>query len=216
MDSLFFTQKQRWTHLKSIHISYPYNPRCLPPTHHWYNSVKIVMEKISFHILYLCVCLAMCLRSRDTYREVLGPAFLTPCAESWEDKGSQLIDWGHKHIVWHLVELQTVDYHLVNKGVYCGRQLPSETSQKCTRVLCFFNTLSVSCQLFSLAKPSGDTDWSPDQEFSLGEPLKHQAGFPTWLGLSWRDWGVSPIQGEHAGDFRAWDSLLRVMDQTPS
>ena len=71
--------------------------------------------------------------------------------------------------------------------------------------------IGVQTGVTSLAKPSGDTDWSPDQEFGLAEFFEA----PSWLldpvrALSERPGECSPIQVEQAGDFCSWGS-----DQTP-
>ena len=93
---------------------------------------------------------------------------------------------------------------------------PQSPVQKCIRVIAFFSTgssvggsseelqlIGVQRAVFSLAEPSGDTDWSPEQEFGLAELLKRQAGFSTRLGLSWRDPGgwFSHPGSSHLGDF---------------
>ena len=60
-----------------------------------------------------------------------GPVFLDPLGSAEKQK---VIRNSRTHLLWPPKELQSVDYHLVNKGFwFIGGQLPSRIRSKCIR-----------------------------------------------------------------------------------
>ena len=158
-----------------------------------------MMGKNHFSHLSRYVCLQMCLRHQDTEKREVSGSIPLPPGEKTPFQPIQTV----ANPFYDMLKIfkQVTNYHLTIQGFYWGgRQLPSESRQKCIRNLCFSNQASSVWRSLRVtdwspssvwAKPSGDTDWSP------GVQLGRAFEAPSWL----LEGECSSIQGEHVEDF---------------
>ena len=119
-----------------LFVSYGISNECLPIQLGMLTSMFNGMGNQFSHSVSLCLCLMECAAfswhlqrgvrvcpstlqrgvrvCSSTLQRGVRVCSSTPCGESSEDKGSQLIGEVHKLILWHLGQLQWIDDHLVN------------------------------------------------------------------------------------------------------